>query len=67
MTPPAQSDHGSGGLRRWIADPLSFMCLLILAALALPLLGRSQTGDFVPASAVVLAAVIAGVALSGST
>lgn len=67
MTLSAQPGRGQDAARRWIADPLSLMWLLTLAALALPVLGGWQAGDVKAVVAAALAAAIAGVALSGST
>jgi hypothetical protein len=51
-------------VRRWSADPLTLLALIVVGATASALvLGRP--GD--PAAALTLAAVVAAVALSGST
>lgn len=52
--------------RRWAADPLSLMWVLLLAALVLVVVsGITPVGQ--PVFLAGLAAVIAGVSLSGST
>lgn len=56
-----------GAARQWIADPLSLMWVLALAALTLIGIGGWRAGDEMTLLAVGLAAVIAGVSLSGST
>lgn len=52
--------------RRWAADPLALLGALLVVAVTLIVVGSSSPLDHTVALAV-LAAVIAGVALSGST